>query len=310
MPNRAEKILSRLSQKADAITDAIDTRQMALDRSLTRSERELFELLRAELFGLLQFDGKKLANSRENLLLLAQIDFIFEQWQREFQTRVLRDYVAGLIAVTQLTGEMYRGMAAEQVFDSIASDNATLRAAIGIDQNGNVIPGTVLYDVSQAAQVRQDVKNVVLNAIKQEQTLGAFQATLRNFVVSTPAATGRLTRYWRTYAYDVFNQAAEIKNEQFRRGLDLEWFIYVGDVIKDSREFCRKKAGRVFAVEEADAEWPKDPDLIGKTSGIPYTPRIDRGRWNCRHRIRYITEETARQIDASKVDRIKAKYGS
>ena len=305
----ADKILSRLSAKADAITDAIGQRQLALDRALTKSEKELFELLRADLFGLLQFEGKKLANSRENLLLLARIDLIFEQWQRTFQTRVLRDYVTSLIAVSQLTGEMYRGMAAEQLFEAIRADSGILRAAIGIDQNGNVLPGSLLYDISQASQVRQDVKNVVLNAIRQEQTLSVFTATLRTFVVSTPAAAGRLKRYWRTYAYDVFNQAAEIKNEQFRRGLELEWFIYVGDVIKDSRDFCRKKAGKVFAVVEADKEWPKDPDLIGKKSGIPYTPRIDRGRWNCRHRIRYITEETARQIDPGKFEQISKKYG-
>lgn len=87
-------------------------------------------------------------------------------------------------------------------------------------------------------------------------------------------------------------------------------YLYVGDVIKDSRTFCRKKAGRIFAIQEADAEWPNDRDLIGRGSAIPYTPRIDRGRWNCRHRIRYITEEMAEKIDPAKVARIKQKYGS
>jgi hypothetical protein len=83
----------------------------------------------------------------------------------------------------------------------------------------------------------------------------------------------------------------------------------VGDVIKDSRTFCIKKAGKVFAVIEADTEWPTDPDLIGKGSGIPYTPRIDRGRWNCRHRIRYISEELAKKLDPKKVAQIEQSYG-
>ena len=69
------------------------------------------------------------------------------------------------------------------------------------------------------------MKNVVLQAIKQQQTLREFSAALRNYVVSTPDATGRLKTYWRTYAYDIFNQVAEVKNEQFRRGLDLQCFI-------------------------------------------------------------------------------------
>ena len=120
---------------------------------------------------------------------------------------------------------------------------------------------------------------------------------------------GKLTSFWHGNAYDLFNQAAEIKNEQFRAALKLHWFIYAGDIIKDSRAFCIAKAGKVFADVEADTEWPNDPNLIAKNSGIPYTPRVDRGRMNCRHRIRYITRELAVQLDKKKVELIESKYG-
>jgi hypothetical protein len=166
-----------------------------------------------------------------------------------------------------------------------------------------------LWDVSNAAPVRDGLKNVILKGIQSGATLREFTAQIKDYVTGTPGTAGRLRTHYRTYAYDLFNQVQEAKNEQFRRGLDLQWFLYVGDVIADSRVFCQKKAGRIFAVIEADTEWPKDPDLIGRSSGIPYNPRIDRGRWNCRHRIRYITEEMAEQIDAAKVKRIKQKYG-
>lgn len=310
MSSEGEKLFARLAYQADAIGDEIDRRQRSLDRDLTRLEKRLFELLVSELFDQLRFENGRLEVSTENLALLLRIDSVFALWLREFQTGIVRDFAASLLSVAAMTGEMYRDGNAESLVNNIVRDNSTLRAAIGIDDAGRVVPGSILYDVSTVAQVRQDVKNVVLQAIQRGQTLREFSVALKNYVVSTPDADGRLKRYWRTYAYDLFNQATEIKNEQFRRGLDLRWFIYVGDVIKDSREFCRKKAGKVFAVVEADTEWPKDPDLIGKGSGIPYVPRIDRGRWNCRHRIRYITEETARVLDAAKVDRIKRKYGS
>lgn len=309
MPTEAEKLLSRLKKKADTITNAIDREQRNLDRELQALERVLFLALQDELFGQLKTEGGKLVMSRENLLLLLRVDAIFNIWLQEFQTGIVLDFAAQLLSIAALTGEMYTNMGTEKLVREIADDNAMLRAAIGIDADGRVVPGTILYDVSTVAQVRQDVKNVVLQAIKQQQTLRDFSTTLRNYVISTPDADGRLKKYWRTYAYDLFNQSTEIKNEQFRRGLDLQWFIYVGDVIKDSREFCRKKAGNVFSVVEADTEWPNDKDLIGKGSGIPYTPRIDRGRWNCRHRIRYISEEMAVTLNANKVKRIQGKYG-
>ena len=50
------------------------------------------------------------------------------------------------------------------------------------------------------------------------------------------------------------------------------------------------------------------PDLIGKGSGIPYVPLVQRGKWNCRHRIRYISEEIAMRLDADKVKAVKEKY--
>ena len=310
MPDTAAKIIARLSKKADSITDAIERRQMLVDRAVAQAEKDLFRLLIADLAGRLVFRDGKIENGPYNLAMLTRIDAVFEVFSREVLRSVLPEFTQGLFAVMALTGELYTGMQAPEILAAVAQDNATIRAAIGIDDAGNVVRGSVLWEVSTAAQVRNDVKTVVLRSIRSGATLREFTDTLRGYVTGTPQATGRLRTFYRTYAYDLFNQVQEAKNEQFRRGLNLQWFLYVGDVIRDSRTFCRKKANRIFAVSEADTEWPKDPDLIGKGSGVPYTPRIDRGRWNCRHRIRYITEEMAEQIDPAKVARIKKRYGS
>lgn len=310
MPTKAEEEIARLSRKADAITDAIERRQALLDKAVFRAEKDLFALIITDLVGRLSIRDGKIENSPYNLALLARIDAVFDTFYREVIRSVLPEFTQGLFSVMAMTGELYVGMDAPEILDAISKDNAAIRAAIGIDDAGNVVHGSALWEVSTAAQVRNDVKQVVLRSIRSAATLRDFTKAVKDYVTGTPQATGRLTTFYRTYAYDLFNQVQEAKNEQFRRGLKLEWFLYVGDVIKDSRDFCRSKAGRIFAVVEADTEWPKDPKLIGKNSGIPYTPRIDRGRWNCRHRIRYITEETAERIDAAKVARIKSKYGS
>lgn len=308
--NDPQALIARLSRKADAITDAIERRQLVVDRAVHRAEKDLFALLVSDLLGRLSVRDGKIEATEYNYKLLARIDAVFDTFRREVLTNTLPEFVNALFSVVAMTGELYTGMEAEATLNAIAKDNAVIRAAIGIDPSGNIVQGSALWEVSTASQVRSDLKIVVLRSIRSGATLGEFTRAVRDFVTGTPQATGRLRTYWRTYAYDLFNQVQEAKNEQFRRGLNLEWFLYVGDVIKDSREFCRKKAGRIFAIKEADAEWPKDRDLIGRGSAIPYTPRIDRGRWNCRHRIRYITEEMAEQIDPAKVKRIKEKYGS
>lgn len=309
MPNNPQTLIADLSKKADRITDAIERKEAAVDRALYVAERDLFALIVEQFISRLSIRDGVVENTAANLALLSQLDRVFDQFQREVLAGAMPLFVDSLFEVVAMTGELYTGMEAAAVLDAITKDNAVIRAAIGVDNAGKVLRGTVLWDVSNAAPVRDGLKNVVLKAIQSGDTLQVFTKSVKDYVTGTPGTQGRLRSYYRTYAYDLFNQVQEAKNEQFRRGLDLQWFLYVGDVIRDSRTFCAKKAGKVFAVVEADAEWPKDPDLIGRSSGIPYTPRIDRGRWNCRHRIRYITEEMAAQIDAAKVKRIKQKYG-
>ncbi len=101
-----------------------------------------------------------------------------------------------------------------------------------------------------------------------------------------------LQRYLRQYAYDSFNNVFEAGNNLAAQALGLEYFIYEGTVIDTTRPFCAKKAGKVFSTEEAK-EWVNDADLIDKKTRGSYRPLIERGRYNCRHQIRYISDTLA-----------------
>lgn len=58
-------------------------------------------------------------------------------------------------------------------------------------------------------------------------------------------------------------------------------WLYYGDVIRDSREFCREHAGNSYTLEEIQQVW--SGDWKGKASGDPF---IVRGGYNCRHHWR------------------------
>jgi hypothetical protein len=225
----------------------------------------------------------------------------------------MSNFVKDLFAIAEMTGIYYQDYAAEKIIQDIATSNELLRAALGIDTKGNLIKGSILADISGVPTVKQEAKALFLQSVTSNQTFKELTKTFKDFIRGKEGNKGAINTYFNSrasgFAYDLFNKVAEVKNEQFRENLGLQYFIYVGDVIKDSRTFCIKKAGKVFAVIEADTEWPTDPDLIGKGSGIPYTPRIDRGRWNCRHRIRYISEELAKKLDPKKVAQIEQSYG-
>lgn len=302
------QLFEKLSAPADLITEAIDSRQAALGRRLTDAERELYDLVLSDIVARLKTkDGKVLRNAK-NLVLISAVDGVFDSWADGNLKDLTANFVSDILAMAEMTAAMYEGQADEKDLKDVANDNSFLLAALGVTASGEITKGSLMWEIYRASQIRQSLKNILLASIRRGATLAQVGVTVKGYIRGTEKAEGIVTGFWRTYAYDLFNQAAEIKNEQFRERLDLHWFIYVGGIIKDSRDFCIAKAGKVFADVEADTEWPKDPTLIGKNSGIPYTPRIDRGRWNCRHRIRYITRETAYQLAPQKVLEIEKKY--
>lgn len=306
-------LISDLSKQAEEIQKAIEARQTSLSRQVSNAERELFLRLLDDIFSQLEFEQGAIAYNPSNLLLLSRLDTAFKNWQTEVMNPVMNEFAKDLFSIAEMTGIYYQDYAAEKIINDIATSNELIRAALGIDSKGNLIKGSILADISSVPTVKQEAKALFLQSVTSNQTLKELTKTFKDFIKGKEGEKGAIHTYFNSrasgYAYDLFNKVAEIKNEQFRENLNLQWFIYVGDVIKDSRAFCVKKAGKVFAVVEADQEWPDDKDLIAKNSGIPYTPRIDRGRMNCRHRIRYISEELATKLDPKKVDQIKQYYG-
>ena len=307
------QLIEKLSKQAEEITAAIDKRQTSLGVSIASAERELFSRLLEEITSELTFKNGVIENSVSNYLVLIRLDRAFDSWVNEVMNPVTREFVKDLFSVAEMTGAYYEGYAAEKLINDIATSNELLRAALGIDSKGNLIKGSIMADISSVSTVRTEIKQIALLGINSGQTLKEFSKSIRDYVKGVEKDGGAVNKFFKSrqsgYAYDLFNKVAEIKNEEFREQLNLKWLIYVGDIIQDSRAFCIKKAGKVFAVVEADTEWSSDPDLIGKGTGIPYTPRIDRGRWQCRHRIRYISNELAKQIDPKKVAQIEQSYG-
>ncbi len=306
-------LLTDLSKQAEQIQAAIDSRQESLGRDVSKAERELFLRLLDDIFSQLDFENGAIANNTGNYLLLTRLDNAFKSWQNEVMNPVMSNFVKDLFAIAEMTSIYYQDYAAEKIIQDIATSNELLRAALGIDYKGNLIKGSILADISSVPTVKQEAKALFLQSVMSNQTLKELTKTFKDFIRGKQGQNGAINTYFNSrasgYGYDLFNKVAEIKNQQFAENLGLNWFIYVGTPIKDSRQFCLDKKGKVFAVVEALNEWPTDKNLIGKGSGIPYNPLIDRGRWNCTDRIRYISEELAIKLDPKKVQQIKESYG-
>jgi hypothetical protein len=121
---------------------------------------------------------------------------------------------------------------------------------------------------------------------------------------------GSLEKQYQRFAYDLYQQYDAAYNKSLAEEFDMKYFVYQGGLIEDSRDFCAAHNNKVWSVEEsetwyewtpAEGEYPegyeiKQKDIYEVPSylGYPgYQPLIDRGGYNCRHSIGYITDGLA-----------------
>ena len=179
-------------------------------------------------------------------------------------------------------------------------DKVRLEAKLGITSTGKVKKGGYIDTLGKTAQVKQQLARYVVSNLTGDTSFLDFQLGMRNLVIGNKrvkglATNGALEKYFDQYAYDTYNITDATANKQLASNLNLEHFIYQGSVIDTTRKFCRKRAGKAFKVSDTK-EWKNDPDLIDKKTKDEYRPLIDRGRYRCRHRIRYVTETIYNQF--------------
>lgn len=280
----AKRFETRLSE----LLDTLDRRVQGMQRSLTRRFLEAV----SEMF---DFEGGKLKKTTKNIAALRKLERLFEKFEKDIIKNELALFAAELLEVGGLTVEYYEATTPAAKAAAIKNSLELLRSVMGITADGGLVDGGYLDRLGKTAQVRETLRQYVVQSIVSKRSLTDFQRGFRELVEGKPGIDGALQSYWRQYAYDTYNQAHEVVNSSMADELELQHFIYQGSIIPTSREFCRKKAGKVFTRAEA-LKWKNDPDLIDKKTAASYNPFIERGRYNCRHWLNWISQELAEQL--------------
>ena len=127
--------------------------------------------------------------------------------------------------------------------------------------------------------------------------------------MGAPGVDGAIVNKYKSFVFDTYQQHDSATAKVFAENLNLQCFIYAGGLIDTSREFCEKRNGKVFTLDEAK-EWIDDPTLPRtkeerKTGQVlNYDPVIDRGRWRCRHHINFIPNSWAIRLRPELKDKL------
>lgn len=283
-----EQWAKRFEKRLSELLETLEVRVQGMERSLTR--RFLESVL--EMF---DFEAGRLKKTTKNIAALRKLERLFDKFERDIIRDELALFAAELLEVGGLTVEYYEATNPAAKAAAIRNSLSLLRSVIGIDEAGGLIVGGYLDRLGKTVEARERLRQYVVQSIVTKRSLNEFQRGFRAIVEGNAETDGLLQAYWRQYAYDTYNQAHEVVNSSMADELELQHFIYQGSIIPTSREFCRKKAGKVFSRQEA-MKWKNDPDLIDKKTAASYNPFIERGRYNCRHWLNWISREVTEHI--------------
>jgi hypothetical protein len=281
------------------ISSLIDTVWRRLMRRVREAQGKLSTRLLEYLIAL-DYEEGKIIETPQNLSRLNVLRAIFENFAELEMNAVGEEFAKDLFDLARKNAAWYEliGIDAE-LAGRLADDLTMIREKLGVDASGKLIKGGYLSQMAEGAQIKGQNCRLcdtvhVFTQTPQKEFLKGLQQIIKGRTETK--RRGAIESFWTSYAYDVPAAVREIQNLKMANELGFNYFIYTGGLIDTSRDFCRKKNGRVFSRDDAE-KWVNDPDSNRpENEEYTYKPLIERGRYNCRHFLMWITDDRAEQI--------------
>jgi hypothetical protein len=152
----------------------------------------------------------------------------------------------------------------------------------------------ITKDMLLGSGIRNNFADAIQNVLKANasgttnRTL--LQKTLKEFIEGTEAEKAYLNRYIKQTTSDAIMTFSREYDNTIAADLNLSFYFYAGTLIKDSRQFCRARAGRYFKKSEVE-NWANLGNWDGRKAGTTKTTIFAYcGGWGCRHQLHPITK--------------------
>lgn len=285
------------AQSAKLREEFIRSQQKILGNKITLLERKLFDAVLKQLIKKLEFtpDGK-IKSDGKNVELASVLDKIFRGIQNNELLDVVKSFSKDFQGIKAFNKEYFAIIANDKKkIDAIAKEvDATLKKRLGISAKGVIVKRGYLDKLVKDNTVLKQIKTVTNKAITSGKSLSEYKAQMKIIIVGNSKVNGAMIRHFNQFASDTYNQFDSTTQKLFAKKLGLNAFIYAGGIIDTSRCFCEERNGETFTADEAK-EWES---LIGGDCGPiweedTYDPVVDRGGYNCRHSINWISDSEA-----------------
>ena len=310
------RVPRKISDLVSAKQAFIDSQRGRLTASVAKIQEKLLTVILTEIIPRLQLDPSGLIlDTESNYRLISELDGIYRKYSMMTKSKVLKEVNTTFANITDrdydfftvmLTGDM------PEKFREVAEATQKLTAfRFGITGGRFVRGGFLesLMDEMNPLAMKRHLAKLITSQVNTKDFIKALTFFFQG-------AEGFAKKFER-FAFDVYQQYDATYNSKLAEKLELKNFLYLGGLITDSRDFCAAHDNKVWTTEEAEtwASWTpakgkkenqypsgwvikqKDEYKVPSYLGYPgYDPLIDRGGYNCRHQLAYISDELARRL--------------
>lgn len=257
------RILKIFSDLDKYLNFEMESQSRRLARALSLVENRIINLL-----GSLSVDKNgNMKGSKVSIKMANQIHVeIAKEFEKEFGSAVSSVLEKRRAFVSKISG-FFSDLEIPNSFSAVTK--SMLKA---LTEQDFIVYKTLSQETTN--RIAQSIYDGVIGGQKFSQTVRSIRAAITGY---EDVAGRPLTQYAQTYAQDsLMRYYATIQKQSADDG-GLTDFMYVGDVIKTTRPFCKSHAGKIYSREEID-ELDKQT-WQGKSGSV----WVSRGGYNCRH---------------------------
>jgi hypothetical protein len=263
--------IARLDDIPNAYTDGIK-----------KTQKDIMEKLLDSLEMLKRDESGNIKKTQANLIVIEDIVKDLEKiFTRSDYIKITKEFINEFSVQAQITDSFFTktfGDFDDNKFNEIALNKSKAQAYELMA--GLPYVTTYLYN-----PVKSLLTDAIISGDSYVKTVKAIKQVVQGGTIKDKKLEGKLYRYAKQMAYDTFAVADRGYTNNISLDLDIEWYVYRGGLVEDSRSFCISRNDKYFHREEVKS-WGKLGNWDGK---IPSTDEktifIYAGGYRCNHSI-------------------------
>jgi len=284
-PPKASEIKTLAKDRTKLIDEIIDRMEKAVGSAQEDLLRRVVEDFVEELD---HDENGNIKNTLANKRKIALLDRVYNQYVQETGVKIVETIVKGVSDVLDFNGKYYSVFTTKAQLGQIMADTKSqVGDWLGITKRGALVENGYLNRLINDPTVRNTVRDSVFKSVISQKGFFETKADLKTYIKGNPGQAGALQKYYRNFVFDTFSQVDRTQAKIFADKLGFQYAIYEGGLIETSREFCKKRNGKVFTREEIEKFNPTEAKPPN------YNPFTDLGGYGCRHHLNWVPDAVA-----------------